>query len=83
MPAIHVHIVAASDADCTQALNLVDNIIQCGAFNSVWRLAPVINEKRVKLTVSLSVCVTVLYVTMLFGVSTKCCIEVMPLSVLG
>jgi len=42
MPAIHVHIVAASDADCTQALNLVDNIIQCGAFNSVWRLTPVI-----------------------------------------
>ena len=42
MPAINVHIVAASDADCTQAWNLVDNIIQCGAFNSVWRLTPVI-----------------------------------------
>ena len=36
MPAIHVDILAGSNADCRQALNLVDNIIQYGAFKSLW-----------------------------------------------
>ncbi len=41
MPAIYVHVLAASNAD-KQALNLVDDVRQYGSFTSLGRLTPVI-----------------------------------------